>query len=306
MVFAPAPVLTVTIERHQGGAELHIHPGGQGVWQARMIASLGVEVTLCAATGGETGAILTDLLSREPISVRTVHRQSPSGWYVHDRRAGRRDEVAHEPGDALARHDLDELYNVALAEGLRAPVALLSGPADPSVLAPDGYRRLAADLGGTGCRVVADLSGDHLTAALAGGLALVKVAHDELLKDRRAAADTVRDLVAAARRLRAEGAENVLVSHSDRPALALLGDRVLEISAPRLQAVDPRGAGDSMTAGAVAVLARGGDLTEAVRTGAAAGALNVTRHGLGTGRADAIRELIERVAIAPLEGTGAS
>ena len=44
-----------------------------------------------------------------------------------------------------------------------------------------------------------------------------------------------------------------------------------------------------------AVLARGGDLTEAVRTGAAAGAVNVTRHGLGTGQAETIRALAERV-----------
>jgi 1-phosphofructokinase len=56
-----------------------------------------------------------------------------------------------------------------------------------------------------------------------------------------------------------------------------------------------------MTAGVAAVLARGGDLAEAIRTGAAAGALNVTRHGLGTGRPDAIGELLGRVRLVPLE-----
>jgi 1-phosphofructokinase len=34
-----------------------------------------------------------------------------------------------------------------------------------------------------------------------------------------------------------------------------------------------------LTAGITAVLAKGGDLTDAVRTGAAAGAINVTRQG---------------------------
>src|SRR5687767_1961652 len=53
MVFTPAPQLTVTIEKAHDRAELHVHAGGQGVWQTRMINLLGARVTLCAAVGGE-------------------------------------------------------------------------------------------------------------------------------------------------------------------------------------------------------------------------------------------------------------
>ncbi|MGQ0777337.1 MAG: hypothetical protein ACT4NY_23475 [Pseudonocardiales bacterium] len=48
MVFAPAPELTVTVEDRSGVPDLHVHAGSQGVWQARMIASLGVRVSLVA------------------------------------------------------------------------------------------------------------------------------------------------------------------------------------------------------------------------------------------------------------------
>ena len=44
MVFSPAPQLTVTVEQGPDGPDIHLHAGGQGVWQARMIASLGVPV----------------------------------------------------------------------------------------------------------------------------------------------------------------------------------------------------------------------------------------------------------------------
>ena len=57
-----------------------------------------------------------------------------------------------------------------------------------------------------------------------------------------------------------------------------------------------------MTAGVASVLAKGGDLVDAVRTGAAAGALNVTRHGLGTGASEAIAELIGHVRLDRLDG----
>ena len=57
-VFAPSPVLTVTIERSpEGDPELHIHPGAQGYWVARMANLLGCHVRFCAPFGGETGRI---------------------------------------------------------------------------------------------------------------------------------------------------------------------------------------------------------------------------------------------------------
>ncbi|OZV84044.1 phosphofructokinase [Micromonospora echinospora] len=302
MVFAPAPLLTVTIEQQADAVELHLHPGGQGVWQARMIASLGVPVTLCVALGGEVGDALHKLLTEEDVTVRSVFRQSGSGWYVHDRRDGSRAEIAEFAGAPMVRHDIDELYTVALTEGLRAPVSVLSGPADPSVVDPDIYRRLAADLTANDAVVVADLSGDYLTAVVEGGVALLKVSHEELLDDGLAEDDSVESLLAAGRRLQEQGAASVLISRAGEPSLGLLdGHGTVEVHVPRLELADHRGAGDSMTAGIAAVLARGGDLDEAVRTGAAAGALNVTRHGLGTGRAEAVRELVSRVRLAPLD-----
>lgn len=39
----------------------------------------------------------------------------------------------------------------------------------------------------------------------------------------------------------------------------------------------------------------------ALRIGAAAGAVNITRHGLGTGRGEIIRELAGRVELSPIK-----
>ncbi|MDT0530283.1 PfkB family carbohydrate kinase [Micromonospora sp. DSM 115977] len=306
MVFAPAPLLTVTIEQQADAVELHLHPGGQGVWQTRMIAALGTPVTLCVALGGEVGDALRKLLVEEDVTVRVVDRQSGTGWYVHDRRDGSRAEIAEDPGAPMVRHDIDELYTVTLTEGLRAPVSVLSGPAAPDVVDPDIYRRLAADLTANGGTVVADLSGAYLAAVLEGGVAVLKVSHEELMDDGLADDDSVEALSDAGRRLQQRGAGSVLISRAGEPALALLDDgTALRVHAPPLELADHRGAGDSMTAGVAAVLARGGDMREAVRIGAAAGALNVTRHGLGTGRAEAVRELAARVRLSPLEDTRA-
>src|SRR5690606_38110866 len=126
VIFAPLPVLTVTIEDRSGEADIHVHAGGQGVWQSRMLSSLGVPVVLCAAVGGETGDVLGHLLPIPDVTVRTVPVSSRNGAYVHDRRTGERQVIAESPGSPLDRHELDSLYELTLTEGLKHGRVLLS------------------------------------------------------------------------------------------------------------------------------------------------------------------------------------
>jgi 1-phosphofructokinase len=304
VLFAPSPLLTVTIEDRAGQPDIHVHPGGQGVWQARMISTLGVPVVLCAALGGETGDVLGHLLPSEGVELRTLRVGARNGGYVHDRRGGDREPIADAPGAPLDRHEQDALYELVLAEGLRHGWAVLAGPNSDQVIPAALYRRLATDLTANGCRVAADLAGERLDAVLAGGPAVLKVSHEELLADGRAESDDPAVLVAAMKQLRADGADTVIVSRAAEPALALPADTdtVLEIHVPPLQPAEPRGAGDSMTAGVVASLVRGDPVQEALRTGAACGALNVVRRGLGTGGEAAVRTLAERVELVEWKG----
>ena len=188
------------------------------------------------------------------MAVRTGAR---NGGYVHDRRNGERVVVAEAPGGPLDRHEHDELYELALTEGLEHGFALLSGPHDDRIVPSALYRRLTTDLVANGCRVAVDLAGERLAAALAGQPSLVKVSHEELLADGRADSDQPADLVSAMRTLRKDGAGMVVVSRAAEPALALVDDDVYAVRVPELEPTEPKGAGDSMTAGMVATLARG-------------------------------------------------
>lgn len=298
MVFAPSPLLTITVEGG-GDGELHLHAGGQGVWQARMARTLGAEVVMCSMLTGEAGGVLEHLLTSEGFAVHAVRREGNGAAYIHDRRGGERVVVAEFVSDSFSRHDADELYAITLREGMAADVVLLSGPHGESVLSPDVYRRLAADLTAVGKPVIVDLAGDRLLAALEGGVRLVKVADNELVAMGLAADASLPVLLEAARAMRS-GAEAVIVTRAGHGALLVDGDDAMSVRAPHMSEVDPSGAGDSFTAALTVALMNGESLRDAVALGAAAGALNVTRHGLGTGDAQAIHRLAAQVRLQPI------
>lgn len=307
VIFAPSPVLEITVEEHQDDGDVHVHAGGQGVWQARMLLSLGREVELCCALSGETGRVLGHLLHEEGVRVAAIRRQARGGVYVRDHRDGERTPIIESGGDTLSRHEQDELYGLTLRTGLDAKLVILSGPHGEGIVPADFYRRLAADLRTGGVRVVVDLAGERLDAALAGGVTVAKVSDEELLDDGRIAKKTdIDEIVTAMRALHDAGAEIVVVTRAAESALLLQDGAVHEVVPPRMEVVDSAGAGDSFVGAFCSVLADGGSVSDAALLGAAAGAQNVTRHGLGTGEAATIERLRQLAVLRPLAGGGAA
>jgi 1-phosphofructokinase len=294
VVFAPSPLLTITVEgAGDSGQEIHLHAGGQGFWVARMAALLGSKVSLCCALGGESGAVLQGLIARENVELLSVDCAASNGVYIHVRRHGVRQQLARTECKHLSRHEADELYGLALSAGLDARVALLTGVDPADVIESEIYRRLAGDLRNNGVQVIADLSGTSLKAALAGGVDLLKISEEEILAEGFASGAGLDDMLEALEGLHASGAQTVLISRAEQPALVLDGPsgRYLELTVPHVEPVEPRGTGDSMFAALGSSLAAGRGLDAALRLAMAAGCLNATRHGLGTGT----RQQIERI-----------
>lgn len=303
-VFAPSPLLTVTLEPapdgSAGDAEIHMHAGGQGFWIARLIAEMGVEVSMCASFGGETGRVVEALLAEAPVRVHPVGASGSNGAYIHDRRSGERLTMATMAAAGLTRHEVDELYGVTFVQALEAEVSVLGGPSLQPTLSADVYGRLCTDITTNNRLVIVDLSGDFLDEAVRGGASVIKVSHEELLRDKATDDDSVSALLEAMRELRKHHGAAVVCTRAEAPALAWFDDRVVEVEGPSIAAIDHRGAGDSLTAGLAAGLARGENFLTALQFGAAAGALNATRRGLGTGSREEIEQLARHVVIRDL------
>ena len=91
----------------------------------------------------------------------------------------------------------------------------------------------------------------------------------------------------------------MLVSRGSEPAVLIEDTAQVELVSPAFESLDQRGTGDSMFAATGVGLARGMGMIEALRLGMAAGALNATRRGLGTGTRDEIERLAAHVIVRP-------
>jgi 1-phosphofructokinase len=301
-VFSPFLSLRVTIEagREGGPDEIHIHPGGQGFWIARMLRHLGERPLLSAPLGGETGRVIRGLVSQWGIDIRPVETSFSSPATVQDRRSGDRDLVAEAAPPSLARHELDDAYSKFLDHALTSNVCVITGQST-EIVPTETYRRLGHDLASADVRVVADLHGRELAAYLDGGpIDLLKVSDEDLIEDGSLDGEDEPEALSAIHELVTRGAKNVVLSRAHRPALAYMGGTTYRASAPELKPADSRGAGDSMTAGLAAATSRGLDAEEALRLACGAGAANVTRHGLGSASADLISKLAVRVVVETL------
>jgi 1-phosphofructokinase len=297
-IFGPSPTLTVTIERRPSSEdELHFHPGGQGVWVARMVATLGAEPILCGLVGGEAGPLLRALLEPLPGRLRLVETVGGTTSYVTDRRSGERQLVASALTEPPSRHEIDELFSSACATALESDVLVVCNPFPGGILPLSLYRDLVSDVRQNGTPVLADLSSPRLDSALTGQPDLVKLNDWELAEFVQGPVDTPERLRAAAERLVEGGAGAALVTRADQPALALRDGEAVMVRPPSFERGSREGCGDTMMGAIAAAWARGLDWHQTLTLGAAAGAANFLRHGLGTGSTSVVEGLAQRVQL---------
>lgn len=302
-VFASSLALTITIEASSqaSGDEVHLHPGGQGYWVARMVGRLGEKCVLSTFLGGEAGLVLAALVASETLTLAPTWQQAESPVYIHDRRSGQRVTVAERPHRKPTRHELDDFYSRTLETAIEAGTCVVTGRYLGGGLPASFFTRLAADLHATGVLAIGDLHGRDLDAFLKGGpLDLLKVSADDLKSDGVLTSHEEGELKKAITRILRRGVGGVVISGAGEATLAHIDGVWFRVRQPTLEAADHRGSGDSMTAGLTVARVRREDAEKMLRLAAAAGAANVVRRGLGNADRDLIEALQSQVEVEEL------
>lgn len=260
------------------GRRFAMGAGGKGSNQAIAAARAGAEVVLISAVGDDRFASLAeDTLCREGIALRHLHRFADAHTgvaFIH---------IDTQTGDnriivvPAANDCLEPSHVVAAAGDIVGAGVLLTQLEQPVPTAEAALREArrfgvrtvfnpapAADIGESLLALCDYITPNESEAAALTGQPV----------------DTLDQVRAAARQLRARGAGGVVITLGGRGAY-LLDESHDAVFAPFTAGtvIDTTGAGDAFNGAFAAALACGSDSVQAVMRGCAAGALCVTRTG---------------------------
>jgi 1-phosphofructokinase family hexose kinase len=277
----------LTIDRTSSIAELRpgqvlrvsdvvVTPGGKGLNVARAARALGVPATLVAFVPGETGRAAASLIRGEGVELESV----PVGGEIRSTSVilePGRATVLNEPGPALADGDWEAL-EAAVARALGEHRVLVCSGSLPPGSPDDGYARLArrrfavVDAGGAVLAAALEARPAVVTPNLAEAEGLLHGRSDESVE---ASAEARGHAEAAATALVGAGARAAVVTAAAAGAAVCAEGVVTWLAAPRVDVVNPIGAGDVFAAALAAALESGDDVLTAARRGVAAAAASV-------------------------------
>ncbi len=276
-----------TAERVNRSIKEEMIPGGKGLMVSRMLKNLGIESTAFGLVAGFTGAELTRMVHE--LGVRTSFVSLPTGMTrINVKLWGDLEGEINATGPVCDEKSLQALYE-KLSVLNKEDTLVLSGSV-PVSLPKDVYVDMIRQVKDKGTRIVVDATGEFLRRTLSYRPFLVKPNHHELGELYGVTLTTKEDVAVYAKKLRDEGARNVLVSMAgDGAVLAAEDNSVWYGEAPQGQVINTVGSGDSMVAGFLAGYKEAQSAEQAFKSGIASGSASAFSAELGT------KEEVERL-----------
>ena len=276
VTFSPTLDYVVEIDQFRTGAinrtsSERVYPGGKGVNVSLALQNFGFPSTALGFTAGFTGAEIRRLILNTGVKsnfINVEHGMSRINLKI----LSDTETAINGQGPVITDEDIGTLY-ARLRCLVDGDFLVLAGHI-PDSLPSNMYEQVLEFLEGRNLNVVVDAEKELLTGTLKYHPFLVKPNADELSEIFGTRITDRQQAIPYARKLKEEGARNVLVSLGGNGAVLLTEDgSVLSAGALKGSVVSSVGAGDSMVAGFIAgYLNSNGDYREAFRHGMYAGA----------------------------------
>ena len=275
--------------------QMRTDPGGKGINVSKVIAKLGGQSTVLALLGGSTGRKIADALEEMGLTCRMtfIPGETRTNLKVVDPILHTNTDI-NEPGIEVT----EEILDAMLAElvGMLKPedIVAISGSL-PKGAPKNTYCHWVSECKQAGAKVFLDVDGALLAEGLKASPYLVKPNNEELSRLMGKPLETTEELAEAAKALRAQGVEKVVVSMGGKGALYVTRDMVIQAEGLKVPVGSTVGAGDSVVAALALAEERGLPMEETVRLSTATGAANVMCSGSQAAEREVIESLIGNV-----------
>ncbi len=270
--------------------------GGRGINASRVIHSFGAKTLAIAICGGANGERFEKLLSKSdfPAKLVRIGREIRTNFTVTDRQGLA--VKMNEPGPRITPEELKSVERVVDSRLETASWLMLCGSIPPGV-SSDFYNKLIRRARDRKVKTLLDTDGDALLHGVEAGPTAVTPNQQEAERLLNRALLTRAHFTEAASRIKAMGAESVLLSLGSRGVVAIDENQLIEVLPPRIDAVSPLGAGDALAAAFVWAAAKKKDFADCVRWGVAAGTASAKLPGLEFASLEQTKEVYKSVEV---------
>ena len=266
-------------------------PGGKGINVSIVLSNLGRKSIATGFLGGFTGDFIENELNKMNIDSKFIRVEGNTRINVKIR--GREETAINGRGPIITNEKIDELVNY-LSQLNEDDLLIISGLV-PSNLPINIYDLILSKIN-KDVKLVVDSEKDVLLSTLKYHPLLVKPNKEELEEVFNKKINTFDELVLYARKLKEQGALNVIVSLGEDGALLVTENNdVIKVSSPGKgnKVINTVGSGDSVVAGFVDEYYRSGNVIKAFKWGVACGSSKA--YSLGFPTIDEVKELFNEI-----------
>jgi 1-phosphofructokinase family hexose kinase len=270
--------------------------GGRGMNASRVLHSFGAKTLAIVTSGGVNGPRLEKLAAKSgfPVKVVPIHNEIRVNLTITDKQG-----LAirlNERGPKIAPEELTRMEKVVENRLESASWLMLCGSIPPGV-SSDFYTKLIRMARERKVKTLLDTDSDALLHGIESGPTVVSPNQPEAERLLNRALITRAQFLEAATRIKAMGAEAVLLSLGGRGVVAVNENQLLEVIPPRTDAVSPLGAGDALAAAYVWAATKKKDFADCVRWAVAAGTASAMQPGLVFANLDQTKEVYKSVEV---------
>lgn len=280
----PAIDRTLTVDRLAFEDRAYVRsnresPGGRGINAACVIHSFGGETLAMMTCGGESGKRLERQLSccGFPVVCVPIRNETRTNLTITDKHG--LTVNLNEAGPPMEKEEIALLEKTVSEQLDRAAWLMVCGSLPPGV--PQGiYAKFISMARRKKVKTLLDADGAALREGIEARPTVVTPNQQEAERLLNRALLTRAHFLDAAERVRAMGAESVVLSLGSRGAVGSYEGEIVEAIPPRIDAVCPIGSGDALAAAYVWAISRKDDHEDALRWGVASGTASAALPGM--------------------------
>ncbi|PJG82064.1 1-phosphofructokinase [Caviibacterium pharyngocola] len=281
---------------------LGLFPAGKGINVAKVLKDLGVDVAVGGFLGQDNAGDFETMFKKTGLEDKFQRVAGKTRINVKITETDADVTDLNFLGYEISAQAWQEFVAASLAYCQDFDIVAVCGSL-PRGVTPELFAEWLKQLHQAGVKVVLDSSNAALTAGLSANPWLVKPNHRELEAWIGHSLPTLDDIVDAAKKLKAQGIANVIISMGAEGSLWLSDSAIVRAQPPKCEnVVSTVGAGDSMVAGLIYGLTNGLSQQDSLAFASAVSAFAVSQSNVGVSDVALLEPILKNVKIQLIEG----